>query len=640
VPVALQVEIYRESSPFELVDVLNARTVPSTLSELRGPGAGSFSISRHDEKILADPTLLDYRNIVRIKLGDRYLGAFFIQHRDADILGEGGAAEEVWRVSGEGLKSWAGGAEVRPYRGLKETSKDTRFFNFATEAGSWYVPSEWPAATQVAKWDPENQPYWGTAPAQWPDAPNAYWIWDRPGSSSMPKGHVFFRRTFNVSEAGSFAFFFAIDGYGDLYVDGELMMSLTTAGWRETNRVDFDLATGPHVIGFRAYNVSGAAGFLGALFRVGDSESATAASLVFDTDSSWRVSGYPASDPGWSVGDVLLALFGEAQARGVDAYTFLAPTFTATHDSAGNLWSARIPWGFNIGASYSEIFSALEETICNIYIDPLTLEVSAWNKRGIDLSLNGASPDAVELAVGKNLRQAVSENVADIRNVLSVRTTDGWREYTNAPSVSLYGRLEASLTVELPAASMPPIVAEYFSQKSQAADSATYEIVPILGAVPFVDFNVGDYVTAPNDLGLKVPRRVMSISVSEDRFSGRPVYVIEFDTISGERIASLEDRLQGSSSVVSGGAVLGGPSSASGGLSPEGGMIPTGTILLWPGSVIPNGWLAVGQAVSRVTYAALFSVIGTTYGAGDGTTTFDLPALMGPISGVSYIIRT
>lgn len=45
---------------------------------------------------------------------------------------------------------------------------------------------------------------------------------------------------------------------------------------------------------------------------------------------------------------------------------------------------------------------------------------------------------------------------------------------------------------------------------------------------------------------------------------------------------------------------------------------------------VPAGWLkANGALISRVTYAALFAVIGTTYGAGDGSTTFALPDLRG-----------
>jgi microcystin-dependent protein len=53
---------------------------------------------------------------------------------------------------------------------------------------------------------------------------------------------------------------------------------------------------------------------------------------------------------------------------------------------------------------------------------------------------------------------------------------------------------------------------------------------------------------------------------------------------------------------------------------------PAGGIVMWPTGTAPTGWLlCAGAAVSRSTYAALFAVIGTTFGAGDGTTTFNLP---------------
>lgn len=54
--------------------------------------------------------------------------------------------------------------------------------------------------------------------------------------------------------------------------------------------------------------------------------------------------------------------------------------------------------------------------------------------------------------------------------------------------------------------------------------------------------------------------------------------------------------------------------------------LPSGTIIMYGGSTSPSGWLlADGSAVSRTTYAALFAAIGTTYGVGDGSTTFNLP---------------
>jgi len=53
---------------------------------------------------------------------------------------------------------------------------------------------------------------------------------------------------------------------------------------------------------------------------------------------------------------------------------------------------------------------------------------------------------------------------------------------------------------------------------------------------------------------------------------------------------------------------------------------PTGHMLLWPTSTAPTGFLmCAGAAVSRSTYAALFAVIGTTFGVGDGSTTFNVP---------------
>ena len=60
------------------------------------------------------------------------------------------------------------------------------------------------------------------------------------------------------------------------------------------------------------------------------------------------------------------------------------------------------------------------------------------------------------------------------------------------------------------------------------------------------------------------------------------------------------------------------------------GMVPSGTVLYFAGQTAPAGWLkANGAAVSRTAYAALFAAIGTTYGAGDGSTTFNLPDLRG-----------
>ncbi len=55
-----------------------------------------------------------------------------------------------------------------------------------------------------------------------------------------------------------------------------------------------------------------------------------------------------------------------------------------------------------------------------------------------------------------------------------------------------------------------------------------------------------------------------------------------------------------------------------------------GEIMMWATDTPPSGWLlCYGQAVSRSTYSDLFAVVGTTFGVGDGSTTFDLPDMRG-----------
>lgn len=77
------------------------------------------------------------------------------------------------------------------------------------------------------------------------------------------------------------------------------------------------------------------------------------------------------------------------------------------------------------------------------------------------------------------------------------------------------------------------------------------------------------------------------------------------------------------------------PAGATGAQAPQAQEIPnllgiTGQVAFFARSTAPTGWLkANGAEVSRTTYAALFAAIGTTFGAGDGATTFNLPDMRG-----------
>jgi len=72
-----------------------------------------------------------------------------------------------------------------------------------------------------------------------------------------------------------------------------------------------------------------------------------------------------------------------------------------------------------------------------------------------------------------------------------------------------------------------------------------------------------------------------------------------------------------------------GPTASTGATGPAGiSSAPSGSILIFAGTTAPTGWLLCdGSAVTRTRYSVLFGVIGTTFGAGDTTTTFNVPDL-------------
>jgi len=61
-------------------------------------------------------------------------------------------------------------------------------------------------------------------------------------------------------------------------------------------------------------------------------------------------------------------------------------------------------------------------------------------------------------------------------------------------------------------------------------------------------------------------------------------------------------------------------------------LMPTASLMPYAGTVAPTGYLLCdGAAISRTTYSSLFGIVGTTYGVGDGSTTFNIPDLRGRV---------
>lgn len=84
-------------------------------------------------------------------------------------------------------------------------------------------------------------------------------------------------------------------------------------------------------------------------------------------------------------------------------------------------------------------------------------------------------------------------------------------------------------------------------------------------------------------------------------------------------------------STVDAGLVTGddGPTGPTGPAGPTG-VAPTGAVMMWAAAIAPTGWLLCnGAAINRTTFLNLFLAISTVYGAGNGTTTFNIPNFQG-----------
>lgn len=567
--IPIEVEVYSLADPTAMIGVLNARISPKYMEELRGQGGGKINLSITDPKIIADPTLVQARNVLKFKVDGQTVGALVISDRSAKIIQERNSAEQ-FEVSGESLRTWLKDAIVYPEGTLRSTSYAERAFNFSSVArGTWYNPAQWIDTVNVVKWGDVVGSYWRYAPANWPDVPEAYWVWSSNAPSGIPYGDNYFRYEFAVDVAGTYSFFFAADSSYTVYVDGQLVTSSQpgAVAWSATERVDMELQTGNHVFAVKVTNQAPAqgalvlhaydvnlpkpptpelrhGGLIAAVFRAGDAAKQIPATLISYTgkvgDLNWKVAPYPDPLPGWTPGEIMLTLLDEAKDRGVRFPQWVNPAFTATTDSYGNVWARDLDWSFTVGSSLSVVADKLEELVCDLWVDPETLELHMVAERGVDrsdygLGIDGVTPVRPILVFekGKNLGESSIDSTGEIKNALLIQTSDGWMVADDVLSGSqiTYGRIESMLDTGLSSTVSRAVASTVFGKKAFPEVGASYEVFATPGHVPWQDFGVGDWVLAPDERGLLVKRRVMSISVTEDSKTGQPTYAVEFDTI-------------------------------------------------------------------------------------------------------------
>jgi len=533
---SLEIEVYDRENPFIKKDIIPNRVAPKFLDEMKGVGGGSFDISTRDKRIVSNSSLLDDWNVVKCKVDGKVRGAFLIQSSNETYVDSGEASDETVSIAGEGLKTWFRNATLYPYGGLKTLSSDDRAFSWASEQGDWYHTADWVPAVNVAQYLSATAiATWSTAPQDWPDAPLSQWIWDRSTANvSAPVGTCYFRFEFDTLVDQSVSFFFAADNQFEVYVDAQQIIQDLGASpaWVSNHQTDVKLLAGHHIVAVKASNQGGPAALIGAILAAGDATTGTPATLISYTGApGWKVNSYPAIEPGWTPGEIILKIMDEAEGRGVRFPTWLTPTFTSTHDSNGALWDNPQPWIFNVGDEYLNIIEKLEELYCDIWIDPDTYFLYAWKSRGIDRSVSVGGEDPVSIRVAKNVLKAGETKTSAIKNVLLVKTSEGWivKEDPDLAD-SPFGRSEGKLQTDLGLALANDVALLAFDQIAQPETSASFDFLDTADVVPFDKFQVGDHLLAPGKEVLE-KRRVVSIALSEAGDTGKTQYAVEFDTI-------------------------------------------------------------------------------------------------------------
>lgn len=551
----IELEIYDGRDPSKLITVIAFRGSPTFLEEMEDVGAGTFSIRRDDEVFEDYPDLLTERRYIRIKVDGNYLGGMILFDKDRPEVSKDEAQGLEIPVSGEGPMAWLSDTVVLPDGGIQRTMLGSdRQFNFATREGTWYNPADWKNAFKVVKQSSMQENPWVYAPAEWPDAPNVWWIWSEDSINGAPAGKNYFRFELNVPASAKYKIFSAADNFFTVYVDGQAAIesAMNLESWTETHSVEIDLDAGTHIIGAEVENADDGsqAGLLLAVFKYGEAKTGTSAELVASTgDAGWKVTPY-GKNPGWTAGEVLIQLFKEAKDRGVDFPNFIKLGFTATHDSYGKPWKRGDRFSCGIGTdTYLKVLEDMRDQGYVFWMDANTLTLHGSTDRGVDRSHgNAENITPIIFEEGLDILSAEDSIRGAIQNFAYVKTSEGWSTVTAQDSIDKYGKVETYISIDAPTNVAQEVAAHTLELNAYPRESATVTVYPSEGKIPFVDYQVGDWVTVRTAFGSR-KRRVMSIALKEDE-NGRPNYSVEFDSV----FQDLERKITKQINKLSGGA--------------------------------------------------------------------------------------
>ncbi len=287
---------------------------------------------------------------------------------------------------------------------------------------------------------------------------------------------------------------------------------------------DVSLDAGWHYIGVKATNDvnpdPNPAAFICTVYRMEGSQLGDVMIRTRAADDDWFViDDYPAQPPGFTPAEIMETLVDEAQTRGALAGV------TVDEADAGT----EVEFTVGVGVDYLSVLKQLTDSFCDFRIAPggTAATVLISTEAGDDLS------GTIELEPAVNLAALDHQGtVARQSNALLVRYQNGYIESADEDSVDTWTRKEGflSLGTDPSEDQVQTVAASTLAELAQPEVSTTAAPNAATGPFPFVDFNVGDWITAPDETGTPASVRVVAVTADED-VDGVVTFTPELSTV-------------------------------------------------------------------------------------------------------------
>jgi len=233
--------------------------------------------------------------------------------------------------------------------------------------------------------------------------------------------------------------------------------------------------------------------------------------VVVRTNTNWQVSDI---EPFWRPAMIVRFLTQEAATRGVYRLDRITYGYNITAPTAG-AWSTEVDLTLKVGSTMLTVLNDMVDLGHDFWLNPVTLRLDAWESRGTDRSAT------VMLDTGINLARFSTTVERPIKTVAVVRTKNGWLRAANNAQRTTNGWRETFL--EFGNTGSPDVARRQAQRvlrrtgKTQVTASGV-EVAVVDGAVPYVNFDIGDVVSiaSPSGSGLPGKARLLSMALKEE----------------------------------------------------------------------------------------------------------------------------